>query len=481
MIFYVIGNGFDLHYGLDTSYYSFKKYLMTVNYEVVERVDDLFDRYDIGFENKDIDEWSNFEDMLAVFCQLDRDEIYEEAFDNAEMDDESAGYFDSPSWNVGYYTEYIDILKNEFTNWINKIDLNINQDIYFAPNKDDYILTFNYTETIEANFSVKESNILHIHGKVGENLIVGHNEYDVCMIYFHVNAKMTNRRIGGGVPQGVGRLCGTLVDTYNPRFGHTSVKYGIRPHCDEDVLMEWMGQPGYKTIAAWDWNVNRNPGFIPAEYGAGYMTSDLPDLKINRVDDWDNPFIDLPDERADSRGLRGAVTNGAMQLEARSCDWWDFDKDCGRSLTLMCSTRNAVGTDLFIGFTVSAGNRITDTTYGYPSFWKVQWSLDGVDFTDVSMQDINVKALWHDWFGPAVRQVDGEHYELSYEAAIGFAEHLVHLPASLLGQEKLFLKITPAKKIVASVGYMHRDNVALRPGMTEKCYVNFGEIIIGYR
>lgn len=95
MIFYVIGNGFDLHYGLDTSYYSFKKYLMTVNYEVVERVDDLFDRYDIGFENKDIDEWSDFEDMLAVFCQLDRDEIYEEAFDNAEMDDERAGYFDS--------------------------------------------------------------------------------------------------------------------------------------------------------------------------------------------------------------------------------------------------------------------------------------------------------------------------------------------------------------------------------------------------
>lgn len=183
MIFYVIGNGFDLHYGLDTSYYSFKKYLMTVNYEVVERVDDLFDRYDIGFENKDIDEWSNFEDMLAVFCQLDRDELYEEAFDNAEMDDERAGYFDSPSWNVGYYTEYIDILKNEFTNWINKIDSNINQDIYFAPNKDDYILTFNYTETIEANFSVKESNILHIHGKVGENLIVGHNEYDVPYLY----------------------------------------------------------------------------------------------------------------------------------------------------------------------------------------------------------------------------------------------------------------------------------------------------------
>ena len=42
MVFYVIGNGFDQHYGLDTSYHSFKKYLTIANREVVERIDDLF-------------------------------------------------------------------------------------------------------------------------------------------------------------------------------------------------------------------------------------------------------------------------------------------------------------------------------------------------------------------------------------------------------------------------------------------------------
>lgn len=170
MVFYVIGNGFDLHYGLDTSYLSFKKYLASVNYDVVERMDDLFYRYNMSCNPEDIDEWNTLEDMLAVFCRLDGDEIYEEAMSNAETDDERAGYFDSPSWNVGYYTEYINILKQEFNNWISEIDVYINHDSYFMPSKDDFILTFNYTETVEMNYSLKKSNILHIHGKIGENL-----------------------------------------------------------------------------------------------------------------------------------------------------------------------------------------------------------------------------------------------------------------------------------------------------------------------
>jgi hypothetical protein len=296
-----------------------------------------------------------------------------------------------------------------------------------------------------------------------------------------VNTKTTNRRIGGGVPQGTGMLRGILVDTYNPRYGDNGC-YSIRPHCDEDFLMDWMGTPGYKTIAAWDWNVNRNPGFIPAEYGAGFMTCDCPGLKVNRVDDWDNPFIDIPsDKKADSRGLRGAVTHGAMQLAVRTCDWWDWDNDCGRSLMLVCSTQAASGKDMFLAFTSAGGNRSTDTSFGYPSFWKVQWSVDGVNFTDVDAKDINMKNLWHDWWGPARQIVNKENYELSYESAIGFVENLVHLPAHLLGQKRVYLKITPSRKVVSSVGYMHKDNVTLRPQMTDMCYVNFGEIIIGYR
>ena len=107
MTFYVIGNGFDLHYGLTTTYSNFKAYLLKNGYrELVRKVDQLF--YEQGiFSPKEIDTWSKFEDMLQVFNYLDAEDIYDEAMSNAETDDDRAGYWDSPSWNVRYYNDYI--------------------------------------------------------------------------------------------------------------------------------------------------------------------------------------------------------------------------------------------------------------------------------------------------------------------------------------------------------------------------------------
>ena len=43
MIFYVIGNGFDLHYNLPTSYWHFKDYLIQKGeIDIVRKIDDLF-------------------------------------------------------------------------------------------------------------------------------------------------------------------------------------------------------------------------------------------------------------------------------------------------------------------------------------------------------------------------------------------------------------------------------------------------------
>ena len=81
MTFYVIGNGFDLHYGLKTRYDHFKSYLINNGYsDLIDRVDDLFYRIG-GFDIDEITDWSKFEDMLVVFNNLDPDEIYDEAID----------------------------------------------------------------------------------------------------------------------------------------------------------------------------------------------------------------------------------------------------------------------------------------------------------------------------------------------------------------------------------------------------------------
>lgn len=184
MIFYVIGNGFDLHYKLNTTYLSFKEHLMIDNYDVVDKVDNIFESYYYDTEHlTDIENWNNFEDMLSVFCCLDGDEIYEEAMSNAQTDDDRADYFDSPAWNVTFYTSYINTLKSEFENWINSIEPSITPDRYFEPKKEDFILQFNYTETIEKNYLIQESNILHIHGKIGGDFIVGHNNYQTPFLF----------------------------------------------------------------------------------------------------------------------------------------------------------------------------------------------------------------------------------------------------------------------------------------------------------
>lgn len=52
MIFYVVGNGFDLHYGLDTRYSSFKEYLFDKYRELVEKVDELFK--DLNIHNQQV-------------------------------------------------------------------------------------------------------------------------------------------------------------------------------------------------------------------------------------------------------------------------------------------------------------------------------------------------------------------------------------------------------------------------------------------
>ena len=176
MIFYVLGNGFDLHYGIPTKYCDFKRYLISNGYrEIVDKVDDLLYRYG-HYTLEDIENWSTFEDMLTVFNILDPDELYDEAFDNAETDDDRAGYWDSPSWNVNYYNNYINVLKKQFVNWISEINTAIVPDRYFKPVPGDAVLTFNYTTTIEDNFDTKGIQITHIHGTQNQEIVLGHND-----------------------------------------------------------------------------------------------------------------------------------------------------------------------------------------------------------------------------------------------------------------------------------------------------------------
>ena len=297
-------------------------------------------------------------------------------------------------------------------------------------------------------------------------------------IYMHVNANMNGRRTS--TPKGTGSISGIIVDTYNPHYGDTHT-YGIRPGCAEDIAFSPNIDPGYHMLAAWDWN-KRSEGFIPAEYGKGFMTTDVPGSTIGRIHDFDNPHIELPkDKNQDSRGLRGKVDAGALQISAPACNWWNWEKDEPRSLILVVPAAGHSGKQLFVSFTMSAGCQTSASSQNYPSYWNVSYSTDGKNFTPSGDNDATMRSLPVPWISRTADMLDGHKYEMSAECGLGYTEHIYYLPEHLLGSRNIYIKISPAKKILATLAYMNRDCRALRPEVSDTCHVNFGEIVVAYR
>lgn len=69
-------------------------------------------------------------------------------------------------------------LKILFSKWFNTIDTtNVKKTSFINFIADnDMFLTFNYTNTLESVYSIREKNICHIHGQLGEDIIFGHGQ-----------------------------------------------------------------------------------------------------------------------------------------------------------------------------------------------------------------------------------------------------------------------------------------------------------------
>lgn len=198
---FVIGNGFDLAHGLKTSYQDFREYLIDEYPEsseekfVMPEVYMLLDGRET-FENieavsflmkilSEVDggEWKDIEKSLGI---LD----FSECFEYIDYEKDSDGDIDF--FKQAYVNESIASnivlptikVSDYFSDWINAIQIDdtitLKEDFRsLLKAEEDLFLTFNYTETLEKLYQVK--NICHIHGKLGEELLFGHgNTNDYC-------------------------------------------------------------------------------------------------------------------------------------------------------------------------------------------------------------------------------------------------------------------------------------------------------------
>lgn len=209
---FIIGNGFDRAHGLQTSYENFHKYLKETYSGADENVDQLpcvFQDKDGGFDcddneavgflmriigqaEPDSEQWSALEESLGV---LDYSEVFDGLIE--QIDNEG----DTDLWANTYQNEdaandlsvVIEKLSDYFTDWIETLDLSkTGQVVSFKKliGPDDFFLNFNYTETLEVVYQIKNENVCHIHGKRGETLILGHgrdekeDEYSYNMSWY---------------------------------------------------------------------------------------------------------------------------------------------------------------------------------------------------------------------------------------------------------------------------------------------------------
>ena len=172
----IIGNGFDMHHSLKTSFSDFRDFLVkNGDGDYVAQLETYFQS---DYKDKDGRRkfllWSNLEEAIG---QYDLDELYHELTDWIDIDYDhmmrtAAQIEDSAN---DFLAPLLDSLPSRLKEWISSINTNgVEADVDFS--EPSIFLTFNYTKVLENVYHIPEKDVLHIHGVVGEgeDLVVGH-------------------------------------------------------------------------------------------------------------------------------------------------------------------------------------------------------------------------------------------------------------------------------------------------------------------
>lgn len=178
---YILGNGFDLHHGLNTRYQHFGLFLHDNQKELYDNLIQHWPLPPLDRVNRSNDTdllWNQFESMLP---ELDAEGVIDRYSDYAA--DTSSPDFRDRDWGAfsietGRFVEKMtkglaESLKHFIRN-INYPESIESKRIQLLP--DSLYLSFNYTNTLERYYKVPQHSIFYIHGKAecDVDLILGH-------------------------------------------------------------------------------------------------------------------------------------------------------------------------------------------------------------------------------------------------------------------------------------------------------------------
>lgn len=180
----VTGNGFDLHHGLNTSYYAFGYFLKRNKKKLYDDLIEYFYLPDLPSDPNELEKskhhlWSEFESNLAAFDTQSVLESFDEYRPNVASPDFSDGEWHTFSIVMQELLEEItDGLFTQFKSFIDKVKYpNISDQIKLDLDNKDLFINFNYTNTLQYYYGIKNNQILYLHGNASlpdDSLILGH-------------------------------------------------------------------------------------------------------------------------------------------------------------------------------------------------------------------------------------------------------------------------------------------------------------------
>lgn len=179
---YIIGNGFDLHHGIECRYADFKKYCEAYDEEMVKHLE--------RFHEDPEWLWSDFE---AEMANLDADKLLGWAtLLNPDWDTGWKGHYGFVD-EVTEEVDYLSTLVLDFRDWALSLKVEKAKPMLDLDKRDSLFLNFNYTKTLETVYHVDHDRILYIHGVADgdfASLVVGHGkpEHEVRAKYESDNA-----------------------------------------------------------------------------------------------------------------------------------------------------------------------------------------------------------------------------------------------------------------------------------------------------
>lgn len=204
-ILFLIGNGFDLNLGMSTRYSDFYNYYKGVKSRssVIEKLKNEI--------SGNIENWSDLELELGKYTKsLNSDkeftEVYEDLCDSlADYLELEEDKFDHKKFNINKLREYLSFPESSLPQ-ADKLIVDAFKKKYAHVQWNIYIITFNYTQTLEQLLEYKKTRIHigihenspivlqrieHIHGYLNDRMVVGVNDTtQISNHAFHNNQKV---------------------------------------------------------------------------------------------------------------------------------------------------------------------------------------------------------------------------------------------------------------------------------------------------